>query len=49
MAVVTPDLPEIFEESFERAGLGRAYSGNDFRTARRSLYLLSQIVLEYMI
>ena len=36
------DIDEIIDEAFERAGLGRAYSGNDFRTARRSLNLLSQ-------
>ena len=36
------DIHEIIEEAYERAGLGRAFSGNDFRTARRSLNLLSQ-------
>ena len=36
------DIDEIIEEAFERAGLGRAFSGSDFRTARRSLNLLSQ-------
>tara|TARA_X000001388_G_scaffold64824_1_gene51133 strand:+ start:13636 stop:14325 length:690 start_codon:yes stop_codon:yes gene_type:complete len=36
------DIDEIIDEAFERAGLGRAYSGSDFRTARRSLNLLSQ-------
>jgi len=36
------DINEIIEEAYERAGLGRAFSGNDFRTARRSLNLLSQ-------
>jgi len=36
------DIHEIIEEAYERAGLGRAFSGNDFRTARRSLNLLAQ-------
>ena len=36
------DINEIIEEAYERAGLGRAFSGNDYRTARRSLNLLSQ-------
>ena len=40
MAVVTPDLPEIFEEAFERAGL-EMRSGYDLRTARRSMNLLT--------
>ena len=36
MAVVVPDLSEIFEESFERAGL-EMRSGYDLKTVRRSL------------
>lgn len=40
MAVVTPDLPELFEEAFERAGL-EMRSGYDLKTARRSLNLLT--------
>lgn len=36
------DIDEIIEEAHERAGLGRAYSGADYRTARRSLNLLGQ-------
>lgn len=40
MSVVTPDLPEIFEEAFERAGL-EMRSGYDLKTARRSLNLLT--------
>ena len=36
------DIDEIVEEAHERAGLGRAYSGADYRTARRSLNLLGQ-------
>lgn len=39
MAVVVPDLPEIFEEAYERAGV-EMQSGYDLRTARRSLNLL---------
>lgn len=39
MAVVTPDLPDIFEEAYERAGLEMS-TGYDLRTARRSLNLL---------
>ena len=35
MPVVTPDLPEIFEEAFERAGL-QMQTGYDLKTARRS-------------
>ena len=40
MAVVTPDIPEIFEEAFERAGL-QMKTGHDLRTARRSLNLIT--------
>jgi hypothetical protein len=40
MAVVTPDLPELFEEAYERAGLTMR-SGYDLKTARRSLNLLT--------
>lgn len=36
------DINEIVEEAYERAGLGRAFSGADYRTARRSLNLLAQ-------
>lgn len=40
MAVVVPDLPELFEEAFERAGL-EMRSGYDLKTARRSLNMLT--------
>ena len=40
MAVVTPDLPELFEEAFERAGV-QMQTGYDLKTARRSLNLLT--------
>ena len=40
MAVVVPDLPELFEEAYERAGL-ELRSGYDLKTARRSLNLLT--------
>jgi len=40
MPVVTPDLPELFEEAYERAGL-EMRSGYDLKTARRSLNLLT--------
>jgi hypothetical protein len=40
MAVVTPDMPEIFEEAFERAGL-EMRTGYDLKTARRSLNILT--------
>ena len=40
MAVVTPDLPDIFEEAFERAGLEMRF-GYDLKTARRSLNLMT--------
>ena len=40
MAVVTPDLPDIFEEAYERAGL-EMRSGYDLKTARRSLNLMT--------
>ena len=40
MAVVTPDLPEIFEEAFERAGLSMT-TGYDLKTARRSFNLIT--------
>lgn len=39
MTVIVPDLPELFEEAFERAGL-EMRSGYDLKTARRSLNLL---------
>jgi len=39
MAVVTPDLSEIFEEAYERAGL-QLRSGYDLKTIRRSLNIL---------
>lgn len=40
MAVVTPDISELFEEAFERAGL-EMRSGYDLRTVRRSLNMLT--------
>jgi hypothetical protein len=40
MAVVVPDLAEIFEEAFERAGL-EMRSGYDLKTVRRSLNMLT--------
>ena len=40
MAAVVPDLPELFEEAYERAGL-ELRSGYDLKTARRSLNLLA--------
>jgi hypothetical protein len=40
MTVVVPDIAELFEEAFERAGL-EMRSGYDLRTARRSLNLLT--------
>ena len=40
MAVVIPDLSEIFEEAFERAGL-EMRSGYDLKTVRRSLNMLT--------
>jgi len=40
MAVVVPELSEIFEEAFERNGL-EMRSGYDLRTARRSLNILT--------
>ena len=39
MPVVTPDLPDIFEEAYERAGL-ELNTGYDLRTARRSLNIM---------
>ena len=39
MPAVVPDLPELFEEAFERAGL-EMRSGYDLKTIRRSLNLL---------
>lgn len=39
MASVVPDLPELFEEAFERAGF-EMRSGYDLKTVRRSLNLL---------
>jgi len=40
MPVIVPDLPELFEEAYERCGL-EMRSGYDLRTARRSLNLLT--------
>ena len=40
MAVVTPDMPEICDEDYERAGL-EMRTGYDLKTARRSLNLLT--------
>jgi len=40
MAVIVPDLPELFEEAFERAGL-EMRSGYDLKTVRRSLNLIT--------
>ena len=40
MAVVVPDMPELFEEAFERAGL-EMRSGYDLKTARRSLNIMT--------
>lgn len=40
MATVVPDLPELFEEAFERAGL-EMRSGYDLKTARRSLNIMT--------
>jgi len=39
MSAVVPDLPELFEEAYERAGL-EMRSGYDLKTIRRSLNLL---------
>jgi len=40
MASVVPDIAELFEEAYERAGV-EMQSGYDLRTARRSLNLLT--------
>ena len=40
MAVVTPDLPEIFQESYERAGLDMK-TGYDLKAIRRSFNILT--------
>lgn len=40
MAVIVPDLPELFEEAYERCGL-EMRSGYDLKTARRTLNLLT--------
>jgi hypothetical protein len=40
MAVVTPDMPDLFEEAYERLGL-ELRSGYDLKTARRSFNLLT--------
>tara|TARA_X000001382_G_scaffold35382_1_gene23329 strand:- start:2288 stop:2965 length:678 start_codon:yes stop_codon:yes gene_type:complete len=36
------NIEDIIEEAFERAGLQRAYTGQDYKTARRSLNLIGQ-------
>lgn len=40
MPSVVPDMPELFEEAFERAGL-EMRSGYDLKTVRRSLNIMS--------
>jgi hypothetical protein len=40
MPVIVPDLPELFEEAYERAGL-EMRSGYDLKSIRRSLNLLT--------
>ena len=40
MAVVVPDLPDLFEEAYQRAGL-ELRTGNDLRNARRSFNILT--------
>lgn len=40
MSVVTPDLPELFEEAYERAGIAMR-GGYQLRSIRRSLNLLT--------
>jgi len=40
MAVVVPDIPDIFEEAYQRAGL-ELRTGNDLRNVRRSFNLLT--------
>lgn len=40
MAVVVPELSELFEEAYERAGL-EMRSGYDLKTARRSLNIMT--------
>ena len=40
MAVVVPDIPDLFEEAYARAGL-ELRTGNDLRNARRSFNLLT--------
>ncbi|MGC4008851.1 MAG: hypothetical protein QM805_07670 [Pseudomonas sp.] len=40
MPSVVPDMPELFEEAFERAGL-EMRSGYDLKTIRRSLNIMS--------
>ncbi len=40
MATVVPDIPDLFEEAYERAGLVLR-TGNDLRNIRRSFNLLT--------
>ena len=40
MAVVVPDIPDLFEEAYPRAGL-ELRTGNDLRNARRSFNILT--------
>jgi hypothetical protein len=40
MPVVVPDMPELFEEAYERAGL-EMRSGYDLKTIRRSLNIMT--------
>ena len=40
MAVVVPDLPDLFEEAYQRAGL-ELRTGNDLRNVRRSFNILT--------
>ena len=40
MAVVVPDLPDLFEEAYSRAGTTMR-TGNDLRNIRRSFNILT--------
>ena len=40
MAVVVPDIPDLFEEAYARAGV-ELRTGNDLREARRSFNILT--------
>jgi len=47
MAVVVPDIPDLFEEAYQRAGL-ELRTGNDLRNASKEFFSLEAGVQKYL-